>query len=138
MPKMNRGPTAFVGLGLGFPLPLFDANRAAVAAARHRVQEAEAARKAALKSAAGVLERALASWEKADADHKTWKEDLLPKLVEAAALAKLSFEAGKLPYFDVLEANRELITARHLLLELRLAKETARARITTLLGGEVE
>ncbi|MHC4597615.1 MAG: TolC family protein [Planctomycetota bacterium] len=137
-PKMDQGPGAWVGLGLAFPLPLLDANRAAIAAARHRVQEAEAARKAALKSAADAMERALASWEKADADHETWKTDLLPKLVEAAALAKASFEAGKLPYLDVLEANRELIKAKHVLLELRLARETARARVTALLGGAPE
>jgi cobalt-zinc-cadmium efflux system outer membrane protein len=138
MPKMNKSPGAVVGLGLGVPLPLLDGNRAAVAAARHRVQEAEAARAAALKSASAGLEKALVSWAKADADGRTWREELLPKLSEAADLARLSFQAGKIPYLDVLEANRELIAARHLLLELRLARETARARITALLGGTLE
>jgi cobalt-zinc-cadmium efflux system outer membrane protein len=124
-----------VGVGLRLPLPLLDGNRAGVAASRARVREAEEAARGVLRAKLGALASRREAWEKARADAATWSDELLPRLVESASLAKKIYEGGKSSYLVLLEADRRLVEARRTVLALRLAERQAFVEIETLLGG---
>ena len=124
--------TALVA-GISAPLPVFDRNRGATAAAQAELRAAEArlrvarlqaeadgASAAAQVSAAGTRVEAAVQGEAAAA--------------RAANLTRIGFEAGRLSLAEVLTARRTLAEARTRTLEARLARVRAEAALARLQG----
>lgn len=98
--------------GLSIPLPLFDRNQGAVAAARSRTDQVRAEqRNAALQARADLT----ATWQQMSSAHEeaeALRNQVLPAAEEALAAAEYGYRAGKFPLFDVIDAQRTLIEVR--------------------------
>ncbi|MHC5039557.1 MAG: TolC family protein, partial [Planctomycetota bacterium] len=127
--QIEGGGKDLFGVGVGLPLPLLDANRAAIAASRDRVAAAEEAVRATLQAQTYALEQAASDWEKAHEDARSWADELIPQLEETAALAKKAFEGGRESTLAPLKAHLDLVSARRILIDLRLAREKALAQL---------
>lgn len=119
--------------GLSTPLPLFDRNRGAVAAASANAQAAQARlaivqaeqdgdRRAALAQVAAIGTRLEASRQAESAAD------------EAYRLARVGYDAGRLPLSEVLAARRDLIAARGRTIDTKLARVTALADLARAQG----
>lgn len=130
--------TALVA-GLSVPLPLFDRNRGSTQAARAeltgaeaRLRQAELDATADLRAVRAQAASAAARVEAASAGEGAAKE--------AYRLARLGYDAGRLPLLELSSARRALAAARIRTLDARLAQvraaaETARLTGRTPLGG---
>ena len=128
----NLGGSALVA-GVSLPLPLFDRNRGGVAAARAELTGAEAklrqteldltadrrAAQADATSADAQLAAALAG-EKASA--------------EAYRLARIGYQAGRVPLLEVAAARRALVDAQSRTVDGRLARVKAQVELARLDG----
>lgn len=124
--------TALVA-GLSVPLPLFDRNRGATDAARAELAGAQARQRQAEFDAAADLRAARAQAASAVARVKaaTLGET---SAAEAYRLARLGYDAGRLPLLELSSARRSLATARARTLGARLAQVRAAAEIARLTG----
>jgi len=119
--------------GLSIPLPLFDQNKGASAAARSDAlaaslrlerarSEADAERRAALAelAAAGQFLAAQLDIEQASA--------------EAYRLSQVGYEAGRVPLLELASARRSLIETRRQTINIRLARVAAEAEAARVTG----
>lgn len=119
--------------GFSVPLPLFDRNRGAVKSAQ---AEAEAARARLLIAQADtVADRLSAEGESRAAERSA----IAAGEGEAAAreayrLARLGYEAGKLPLIELLSARRDLVAASQRHIAARLARAKAQADLAQANG----
>lgn len=124
--------TALVA-GVSVPLPLFDKNRGATQAARAEVTEAEARlRQAELEASADL--RTAQSQARSAAARVTAASSGETAASEAYRLARLGYEAGRIPLVEVTNARRTLAAARVRTLDARLAQVRAEADIARLTG----
>lgn len=124
--------TALVG-GVSVPLPLFDKNRGATAAARAELTAAEARlRQAELEASASL--RAAQSHARSAAGRVTAAMAGEAAAAEAYRLARLGYEAGRVPLLELTNARRALAEARVRALDARLAQVRAEAEIARLSG----
>jgi len=131
------GSRTSLAFGASLPIPLLDANRAGVAAAKSRVRMLEEEAHAVLRGIHGELERAAEDHEKARADALAWRRGILPDLEEAARLARRGYEGGKFSLPDALERERKLVDARLAVVRMDLEREKALAEIEAAAGGPV-
>jgi cobalt-zinc-cadmium efflux system outer membrane protein len=124
--------TAFVA-GLSVPLPLFNQNRGATDAARAalsareaRLRQAEFDAQADLRAAQSLARSAASRVEAATAGEAA--------AAESYRLARLGYEAGRLPLLELSSARRALAAARIRTLDARLARVRAEAEIARLTG----
>lgn len=124
--------TALVA-GISTPLPLFNRNRGAAQAARAELSGAEARLRQAefdavadLRAAQAQARSATARVEAAGAGEAA--------AAEAYRLARLGYEAGRLPLLELSSARRALAAARVRNLDARLARVRAEAEIARLTG----
>lgn len=119
--------------GVSVPLPLFDRNRGAVAAANARLAAAEARLNGARLEAEGGR-RAAAAQVVAFQLRVTAAVRSESAAREAYDLARLGYEGGKTPLIEVLSARRALTEAQGRLLDARLARVRAEATLARLTG----
>lgn len=126
------GSTAAVA-GVSLPLPLFDRNRGATDAARAELRGAEARlTQARLQAQADVAAaRAAAS---AAASRVASAVEGEAAAAEAYRLARIGYDAGKLPLLELTSARRALAAARLQTLEAKLARVRAEAEASRLTG----
>lgn len=119
--------------GASLPLPLFDRNRGNTAAARAELTAAEARLAQARLDAAADLAaaRSQARSATAQASAATVGEAAAG---EAYRLARIGYEAGRLPLLELTAARRALAAARLQTLEARLARVRALAEAARLAG----
>ena len=119
--------------GLSVPLPLFDRNRESITASRAALTAAEArlnaARLEALAQASSAITRFETSQTRLQAAQAG--EDAAG---EAARLARLGYEGGKLSLLELLTARRAYAEARAQTLEAQLARLNAEAALARLRG----
>ena len=120
--------------GIGLPLPLFDDNRGAIAAAEAELTAANARldtarlnadadwRSAALQALAAGRSLAAASEAERAAD-------------EAYRLARIGYDAGRTPLIEVLTARQSSTEAQLRTLDARAARLRAAATLARLMGG---
>lgn len=125
--------TALVA-GVSTPLPIFDRNKGARSAAQAELRAAEARlRQAELEAAADLqvseaqLRNAAGRVEAASAGEAS--------AAEAYRLARIGYEAGRLPLLELTGARRTLASARVRVLDARLARVRAEAEIARLTGA---
>lgn len=119
--------------GISVPLPLFDRNRGAVAAATASAQAAEA--RLAMAQAEQDGDRRAATAQAAAADQTL---DASRQSEAAAAevyrLARIGYDAGRLPLSELLAARRDLIAARGRAVDTKLARVKALADLARAQG----
>lgn len=122
------GDVGFVA-GVSLPLPVFDRNWGAIAAARANVEAATARRGAAVATTRGRIATAIAAAEAADARVRALEGAAIPEAAEALRLTDLSYRAGKSPLVELLDAQATLAAAQAALIDARLAQALATAEL---------
>jgi cobalt-zinc-cadmium efflux system outer membrane protein len=119
--------------GISAPLPLFDRNRGAVAAATANAQAARA--RLAMAEAEQDGDRRAATAQVAAAAHTL---DAARQAQDAASeayrLARIGYDAGRLPLSELLAARRDLIAARGRAVDTKLARVKALADLARAQG----
>lgn len=122
--------------GVSIPLQLFDRNRGNIAASRAEAQAAEARLATARNEA--VADARAAQAQLAAADARTLAADDAQRTAdETYRLARVAYEAGKSPLVELINARRGLGEARSGLLDARVARFEARARLARLQGRTI-
>ena len=120
-------------LGVSVPLPLFDRNRGAVAAATANAQAAQA--RLAMAQAEQDGDRRAATAQVAAAGHTLEASRQAESAAsEAYRLARIGYDAGRLPLSEVLAARRDLIAARSRAVDTKLARVKAFADLARAQG----
>lgn len=127
--------TASVTLALR--VPLWNANRWGIAAARARVRAAEAHLEGTRRNIAGQVTAAAGRFAAARAAAMRSSTDVVPAARVAHALALLSFSQGETPLLEVLDAQRSLHLAQQADVELRRALHLLRGELDALTGRDV-
>jgi len=108
----GRGDEYEIGPGLDLDIPLFDRNQAQISIADMRRQQAMASledlRLSAHQQIRAAFERLVTTLYTA----RSYQEDILPLRESSLDLARKSFRAGKTGFLYVLEAQKQLISAR--------------------------
>lgn len=119
--------------GVSVPLPIFDRNRGATDAARAELAGAEARLRQAQLDATADLRSAQAQIRgaAARAEASRLAEDAAS---EAYRLARLGYEAGRLPQLELTTARRGLAAARQQTLDANLSRVRAEAEVARLTG----
>ncbi len=99
-------------VGLSFPIPLWDRKEGEIAAARGRVEEAEATLRATRLQLHQALLAAYRNWETATKQVEAFARGLVTQAEEAAALAQRSYQEGEGDLLGVLDAQRSLLLVR--------------------------
>ncbi|TCS15973.1 TolC family protein [Caulobacter sp. BK020] len=119
--------------GVSAPLPLFDRNRGAVAAATADAQAAEA--RLAMAQAEQDGDRRAAAAQVAAADQTLdASRQAETAAAEAYRLARIGYDSGRLPLSEVLAARRDLIAARGRAVDTKLARVKALADLARAQG----
>jgi len=124
--------TAWVA-GVSVPLPIFDRNVGAIDAARAELAAAEARLTAAKLDAAAEWQTA-AVQDKAARAKLTAAEQSEGAAREAYRLARIGYEAGRTPLYELLSTRRAFTDAQLRLLDARIAGVRARASLARLAG----
>lgn len=125
--------TALV-LGLSVPLPLFDRNQGAIAAAHRRLTQARAVERSALLEAQAAVD---AVWEEMNAvraEAEVLRDEILPASRQGLEAATYGYRAGKFGILEVLDAQRTLMEAQEQHLEILTAFHRAAVEMERLLG----
>lgn len=125
-------------LGLAVPIPVLDRNGGAVAAARFRLQAADAEREAAFVEARAALAEAHGTLSAAFAEATAFQTEVLPRAEDVAARIEEGYEAGKFSLLDVLDAQRTLAAARARHARALAAYYTAAAEIERLTARPID
>jgi cobalt-zinc-cadmium efflux system outer membrane protein len=124
----ETGDSALI-VGLSAPIPVFNRNQGAVAAARADATAAEAKERLVLARSVRTLRDAQAALVAANARVEALRDKILPQAQTAVDLARRGFEAGKFSLLDVLDAQTALTTARDNLIAARLERAKALAAL---------
>lgn len=126
--RYDTGDRALVA-GISAPLPLFDRNRGAVAAAHADALAAENRQRQELAEAVRRARDASAALTASGARLAALQSTAVPQAQEALRLARLGYEAGKFSLLDVLDAEAAFADAQASLVEARLAHAKAAAAL---------
>lgn len=124
---------ALVG-GVSIPLPLFNHNGGAVAAASAAIVGAEST---LARTRAETATRALDARDRiagAQAQLVTIERSLLPSAVEGLRIARLGYAAGKFGYLELLDAQRAFVLARRQRIDAARDYHLAQAELDRALG----
>jgi len=119
--------------GLSVPLPLFDRNRGAVAAATANAQAAQARLAMAQADQDGDRRAAMAQVA-ASAQTLEASGRAEAAASQAYSLARIGYDAGRLPLSELLSARRDLIAARVRAVDTKLARVKAQADLARAQG----
>ncbi len=120
--------------GLSIPLPLFDRNQGAVAAARSRREQVRAEQRSATLQARAALAAAWQQMNAAFEEAEALRDLVLPAAEETFAAVEYGYRAGKFPLLDVLDAQRTLIETRQSHLAALASFHQAVTELERLLG----
>ncbi|MET3665573.1 TolC family protein [Caulobacter sp. 1776] len=120
--------------GVSVPLPLFDRNRGSVAAATANAQVAQA-RLAMAQTEQDGDRRAATAQVAAAGQTLEASRQAESAASEAYRLARIGYDAGRLPLSELLAARRDLIAARSRAVETKLARVKAVADLARAQGA---
>ncbi len=122
---------------VAIPLPVFDRNQGAVAAARIRKERAEdEVRATRLRKQAELLE----VWRKLRSTHseiEVLREEILPAAQQAFDGVTYGYRAGKFGFLDVLDAEQSLFEAKNRYVEALSSYHQALSEAERLLGRKI-
>ena len=123
-------------LGASLPLPIFNANRGAIAEARASRELARAAVEAEFERLSFQLAGALARLEVAQQQRQLLEIDMVPMLDEQAAEIDRLAELGEVNTLILLETVTRRFEAKNQILDLQLAALRTRIEVARLLGPQ--
>lgn len=121
-------------VGLSLPLPLFDRGQARIQAARMGETSARNRQLAAELRVESMLSEASAALATAYEEAIAMRARALPAANRAYQGTQLAFKEGKLPFLDVLDAQRTLFALQQRYLDALVAYHSAAAAIESLIG----
>ncbi|OHB26686.1 MAG: transporter [Phenylobacterium sp. RIFCSPHIGHO2_01_FULL_69_31] len=119
--------------GVSVPLPLFDQNRGNIAAARAEAAAAEARLDAARLEAESAVRTSAARTAAAESRLSAARQGESTAL-EAYRLARIGYEAGRLPLTELVAARRALAEAREQTIAAAVERISAQAAVARLSG----
>jgi cobalt-zinc-cadmium efflux system outer membrane protein len=123
--------------GISLPLPLFDRNEGAIAAAQHRIAKAEFDAQASRTQLTTTLIGGLGALAAADAQARAIESQVLPAAQSAFTRTRTGYEEGKFDLLNVLDTQRTLFEARRELVNARADYEKARVQVEALIGRDL-
>jgi len=136
--RFEEDGTDSLAFGIGVPLPLFDRNQGNIAAAKHELARAEAARRAAESALATELANEHATLRSAQGRALTLRSKVVPAMEEAFAAVREGYSQGKFGFLDMLDAQRGLLKARGALVDALTDYHVAVAGIQRIMGTSIE
>ncbi|NNF41990.1 MAG: TolC family protein [Phycisphaerales bacterium] len=124
----------FIEAGVGLPLPVYDRNQGNVLAARFGVIRAQREAAAVSSELLGQLGEAYRRLESATTRLGILETEVLVDAQRSYEQASVGYEAGKLPFLDLLDAQRTLAEATIAQSELCRSVSLAQADIEVILG----
>lgn len=122
---------AFI-VGVSFPIPVYNLNRAGIARAGHDVTAAALDEQTARLNLEATLIELYGNTSNAYSEAAALRTSVLPGAEEAFRFARDGYEAGKFNYLDVLDAQRTLFEARKQLNDVSLDYHRQRASLERL------
>lgn len=135
--RLSESDDTALVLGLSVPIPLFDRNQGAIAAAGSRLSQARFEERGARLEARAAL---AAAWQEMSAAHgeaEALREEVLPAAREAFDAAEYGYKAGKFGILDVLDAQRTQVETRGRYLDALASFHRATAEMERLLGRKI-
>ncbi len=124
----------FVEAGVGIPLPISDQNQGNILAARFGVIRARQEAAATSNELTGTLAETYRRWESAAARLAVFEEQIRAGAQRSYDQTGAGYESGKLPFLDLLDAQRTLIEVNVAHIELRRLVGLTLAEIYEILG----
>lgn len=125
---------ALVG-AVSVPLPLFDRNQGGILAARFRAAQAVDEVRASRRELATRLVRAHSRLTVASCEAQSIDSALLPAARDAYEATRRAYDEGKLPYLDVLDAQRTLFDTEAQRLEALAEYHSALVQVEGLISA---
>lgn len=134
MARENEPGRNIAQVGVSFPLPLNDTNQGNIYAAAMQVQRAEAAYRDLTLRSEVELDQAVAAYDVALESVREYESSVLPAADFATEATRKAFEAGKVGFSEVLDAQRIFFEARTEHLDAQLRAYQRYADIDRLTG----
>lgn len=119
-------------LGASVPIPIFNRNQGAIAAAREQIGRTEQQRLAVQAALFTELTEAYRAVEAARAQVELFRNNVLPQSEEALKGTREGYVAGRFSFIDFLDAQRTLFTARQQYVQALVTHQEAVARVESL------
>jgi cobalt-zinc-cadmium efflux system outer membrane protein len=124
-------------LGVAIPLPVFNRNQGAVAAAGNRLDQARAEERNALLQTKATLNATWQEMATAREEAEVLGKEILPAARQTLETAEYGYRAGKFGILDVLDAQRTLVEAQGRHLDALATFHRASNELNRLLGREL-
>lgn len=119
-------------VGVSFPIPVFNANRGNIEKARQELSQAEFNNETSALALNANLVKEQAELETAYQQAASMREKILPSAEKAFRLSREAYGVGKLPYLEVLDAQRTLFDTREQYLTTLKNYHRAKAEVERL------
>ncbi|HRE81497.1 MAG TPA: TolC family protein [Opitutaceae bacterium] len=128
----REGSDAAFVAGVSVPLPLRHKNQGAIRAARESLAGAESTLLAIETALRISIEAAWRDLAQAHQTAQSLQRDALPPSEEAYSLVRDAYEQGRVPFFEVLDAQRELLALKRSIRDQEIAYARAQIRLDAL------
>jgi len=130
--RFEEDGTDSIAFGVGLPLPLFNRNQGNIAAVKHELDRAQAARRAVRTSLKAELIQAHAEFTSAHRRVLTLRSKVIPAMEQAFEAAHEGYRQGKFGFLDMLDAQRGLFEAQAAMVDALADYHAARVSIERL------
>lgn len=135
--QYNEDNSTAMVASVAMPLPLFDRNQGAIAAASRRIDKAEFDAQASRTELYASLIEAHGEVVATETQLTAIERDVLPAAQRAFERTKLGFDEGKFDILNVLDVQRTVFETRLEVLTARADFEKARVRLEALIGRDL-
>jgi cobalt-zinc-cadmium efflux system outer membrane protein len=122
---------------ISVPLPLFNRNQGAIAAARSRLDKAREEKNAARLGLERQVVQGVSELNSAYDEVASLRDEVIPAAEETFEDIRYGYRAGKFGLLDVLDAEQSLFAAKSLQVDALLAYHRAVLELERLLGHNV-
>ena len=127
----------FLEAGIGIPLPLFNRNQGRILESRHLASKAKRDAESLVNNLLSELAMSHASYMAARDEVQTLRGQIVPAAERAFHQAKEGYQAGKIGFLDLLDAQRTLARGQLSLLESVKDMNVSRAKLWKIVGPEI-
>jgi cobalt-zinc-cadmium efflux system outer membrane protein len=128
----------FLEAGISVPLPLFNRNQGRILESHHLASKTKRNVESLVNNLLSELAMSHASYMTARDEVKTLQRQIVPAAERAFQQAKEGYQAGKIGFLDLLDAQRTLARGQLSLLESVKDMNVARANLYKIVGPEIE
>jgi len=133
-PEVRANNDAVLELGISVPVPFFNRNQGRIAEAEANVGRAARQAEAGVNALLLELQEDHRRFTIARERARRYQVEILPRATLSLEQARVGYQAGKLRFIDVLDAQRTLGDARALLLDALRDLAVARAELDKFIG----